>query len=173
MQELAWYISLILVLALLVIFVAVLLRSSRGADDASTPSRPYRYRGPAFWLLVAVGVLIAIVTLKDLPYAAQRDQSGARQVVEATGYQWYWTLSREALVAGQTVEFRVTSADVHHGFGIFDDSLRLLAQTQAIPGYINRLRYTFTEPGTYKILCLEYCGLAHHEMPAEIKVTAR
>jgi cytochrome c oxidase subunit 2 len=173
MQELAWYISLILVVALLAIFVAVLLRSGRGADDASIQSRAYRFRGPAFWVLIFLGVLIAIITLQDLPYAAQPDPPGARQVVEATGHQWYWTLSREELVAGQPVEFRVTSADVNHGFGIYDDSLRLLAQTQAMPGYVNRLIYTFTEPGTYKILCLEYCGLAHHEMPAEIKVLAR
>ena len=173
MQELAWYISLILVVAVLVVFVAVLLNSGRGADDASLQSRAYRFRGPAFWVLVGVGVLVAIGTLNDLPYAAQRDPSGTPQVVEVTGYQWYWELSREELVTGQPVEFQVTSADVNHGFGLYDDSLHLLAQTQAMPGYVNRLRYTFTEPGTYRILCLEYCGLAHHDMPAEIKVLAR
>jgi len=32
------------------------------------------------------------------------------------------------------------------------------------------LRYTFKEPGTYRVLCLEYCGVAHHEMTADIKV---
>ena len=74
---------------------------------------------------------------------------------------------------GEPVEFRVTSADVNHGFGIYDESLRLLAQTQAMPGYTNRLRFTFQKPGKYRILCLEYCGLGHHEMPAEISVVAR
>jgi heme/copper-type cytochrome/quinol oxidase subunit 2 len=36
------------------------------------------------------------------------------------------------------------------------------------PGLV--LRYTFTEPGVYQVLCLEYCGLAHHEMNGQIKV---
>ena len=29
---------------------------------------------------------------------------------------------------------------------------------------------TFTEPGTYKIRCLEYCGIAHHGMQDELIV---
>lgn len=28
------------------------------------------------------------------------------------------------------------------------------------------------EPGVYRVLCLEYCGIAHHEMKAEINVAA-
>jgi len=50
---------------------------------------------------------------------------------------------------------------MNHGFGIYNTSLELLAQTQAMPGYINRLQYTFATPGTYHILRLEYCGLMH------------
>jgi len=173
MQELAWQLSVALVVVLAAVFLFALLRSGGRVDDAPAPSSAYRLRGPAFWVLVAVGVVVAVVTLTDLPFAAQRDPSGTPQVVEATGHQWYWTLSREEVVAGQTVEFRVTSADVNHGFGLYDEALRLLAQTQAMPGYVNKLRYTFTEPGTYRILCLEYCGLSHHEMPAEINVVAR
>jgi cytochrome c oxidase subunit 2 len=30
--------------------------------------------------------------------------------------------------------------------------------------------HTFTEPGIYKVRCLEYCGAAHHEMRDEIVV---
>jgi len=46
------------------------------------------------------------------------------------------------------------------------------ALAQAMPNYVNVLRYTFTEPGTYRVYCLEYCGLAHHEMAADITVVA-
>jgi cytochrome c oxidase subunit 2 len=86
------------------------------------------------------------------------------------GYQWRWELSRTEVIAGQPVEFRITSADVNHGFGIYDTNLRLVAQTQAMPGYTNTLRHTFDAEGTYRILCMEYCGLAHHNMVTEIKV---
>jgi len=45
-----------------------------------------------------------------------------------------------------------------------------VAQTQAMPGYTNVLRHTFKDPGNYKILCLEYCGLVHHGMMSELTV---
>ena len=70
------------------------------------------------------------------------------------------------------MEFHVTSKDVNHGFALYDPDMRIVAQTQAMPGYTNVLRYTFNEPGVYRVLCLEYCGVAHHEMTAEIKVAA-
>jgi cytochrome c oxidase subunit 2 len=61
---------------------------------------------------------------------------------------------------------------VNHGFALYDPDMRIVAQTQAMPGYTNVLRYTFREPGVYRVLCLEYCGVGHHEMTAEIKVSA-
>ena len=173
MQEFAWLFSLALIIICAVVFLAVIMRTGNEVKGSDLPVSPYHYRRPSFWALVGIGVLITIVTLSDLPYAAQGAASKPSQVVEAKGYQWYWELSREKLIAGEPVEFRVTSADVNHGFGIYDESLRLLAQTQAMPGYINRLLFTFSEPGTYRILCLEYCGLGHHEMPAELSVVAR
>ena len=39
-----------------------------------------------------------------------------------------------------------------------------------MPGYTNVLRRTFAQPGKYRVLCLEYCGLVHHNMIAEIDV---
>ena len=41
-----------------------------------------------------------------------------------------------------------------------------------MPGFTNVIRYTFSEPGTYRILCLEYCGLGHHTMMSRLTVTA-
>ena len=76
----------------------------------------------------------------------------------------YWDLDQSEVVAGEPVEFRVTSADVNHGFGVYDATGVLVAQTQAMPGYVNRLTHVFETPGTYQVLCLEYCGLVHHNM---------
>ena len=69
------------------------------------------------------------------------------------------------------MQFRVSSADINHGFALYDPEMRLVAQTQAMPGYTNTLNYTFDRAGTYKVLCLEYCGIAHHNMVSEIKVS--
>ena len=72
---------------------------------------------------------------------------------------------------GDTVVFNVTAGDVNHGLGVYNDASVILGQTQAMPGYTNSLKLTFDEPGTYRFMCMEYCGLAHHAMvlPIEVK----
>jgi cytochrome c oxidase subunit 2 len=82
-------------------------------------------------------------------------------------------LSSNRFTAGVPVEFRVTSADVNHGFAIYGPDDRIVTQTQAMPGFTNRLVHTFAAPGRYRVLCLEYCGLAHHGMLAEFEVVAK
>lgn len=42
-----------------------------------------------------------------------------------------------------------------------------------MPGYHNTLDVTLDEPGRYRILCFEYCGLSHHVMQATFTVTER
>ncbi|MFA0758496.1 MAG: hypothetical protein NOOUEUKL_001159 [Candidatus Fervidibacter sp.] len=74
---------------------------------------------------------------------------------------------------GALTEFRVTSLDVNHGFSLYDPDGKLLGQTQAMPGYVNRLFMRFDRPGTYLSLCLEYCGIAHHTMRGIFEVVLK
>lgn len=115
------------------------------------------------------------------------------QVVNITAGQWFWLIDvatdkkplnpphapalRESLnfnvVAGRPVKFVAHSADVNHGLGIFkgnDDGAPILLQMQIVPGQDNVFYYTFREPGTYFIRCLEYCGFGHPYMTSSIKV---
>lgn len=131
-------------------------------------SNAYRIRAWVFGVMVVVGLPISIWLFRDNPYNAATDSP---QIINATGYQWYWELDRDNATVGKAVEFRVTSVDVNHGFGIYNEAGVMVAQTQAMPGYINRLVHTFDAPGTYQLLCLEYCGVGHHVMIVEILVT--
>jgi cytochrome c oxidase subunit 2 len=153
-QEQAWIITLILMAAIIAPFIHVARHSGEKTDYPSVQKSTGRVRVMLFWGLVAFCTPVIVYSLTDLPYAAPPDASG------------------EPLVpAGAPVAFHVTSADVNHAFGLYDTDMRLVAQTQAMPEYTNILYHTFTEPGTYKVLCLEYCGLSHHGMAAEITVT--
>lgn len=172
-QSLAWQLSLILMGALLVGFVFVALRARERVDDyAPLVKRAYRIRTALFWGILLIITPVMLYTLIELPYANAgiERSNGEVQVIDVQGRQWAWTLSRSDATAGAPVEFRVTSSDVNHGLGIYDAEMRLVAQTMAMPGYVNTLRHTFTEPGIYKLLCLEYCGLVHHSMIAELHV---
>ncbi len=177
-QQIAWQLSLVLMTLVGFGFAFVALNSAtREAEYAPLQQRAYRLRARLFWLLVLVLGPAMIYTLLDLPYTAAHGHAAERagaavQSVRATGYQWRWELSSDRLVAGRPVEFLVTSADVNHGFGIYDSDMRLIAQTQAMPGYTNTLRHTFEREGTYKVFCMEYCGVAHHNMITEFTVVA-
>jgi cytochrome c oxidase subunit II len=127
-------------------------------------------RGRLIWSLTGLGAVVTIASLWVWPH----DVSGAAadQLVNATGHQWYWEIDRKAVTAGSPVVFNVHSGDVNHGMGVYDADDRLLFQVQAMPGYVNRVQYTFEKPGTYRLLCMEFCGIAHHNMIEKITVTA-
>jgi len=71
--------------------------------------------------------------------------------------------------ADTQVTFRVTSADVVHGFSIVETNVN----TMVIPGQVSEVTAEFDEPGTYGLICHEYCGAAHHEMGGSIEVVPR
>jgi len=68
--------------------------------------------------------------------------------------------------AGSTVDFAVTSSDVVHGFSIVGTNVNMMIE----PGEISHIRHTFDKPGTYLILCNEYCGTGHEYMKTTLVV---
>ena len=172
LQDTVWWISLILIALMAAVFAWVAAGAGQTTDAEAVQRRAYRLRTGWFWLLIAVVGIATATTLTALPYPDRVSQPASRVLVRATGAQWAWTIEGPDIVIGKPVEFQVTSTDVNHGFGIYNPDLEMVAQTQAMPGYFNRLRYTFTTPGIYRILCLEYCGLAHHEMTGDLVVKA-
>lgn len=97
-------------------------------------------------------------------------------VVESIGHQWFYTFRYPGvhgeipdamhLEAGVPVTLHVTSSDVIHSFWIPD--MRIKADM--VPGLINTLHFTPTVPGTYKIICTEFCGTNHSQMDKQTVV---
>ncbi|WP_038246803.1 cupredoxin domain-containing protein [Ghiorsea bivora] len=170
MQDIAWAISIWLMGLLGAAFIFVIIKSGDAVDATAVQGPAGKIRAILFWLILIVGVPVGMLTLEKLPYSTSAD--GNIQIVEIEGSQYNWDISPMEIEVGRPVEFHVTSADVTHGFAIYDDTMTLIAQTQAMPEYTNVLTYTFTKPGVYKILCLEYCGMGHHTMSEEITVTS-
>ncbi|HYG85602.1 MAG TPA: hypothetical protein VD978_05020 [Azospirillum sp.] len=170
MQQIAWVTTLILMSSIAAVFVWVAWSTRFTADYGPIVDKAYAFRRVLFGALLTVSAVATAGTIGRLPYAHAANDAGV-QVVTAIGYQWHWDLGATEVKAGRPVEFRVTAADVTHGFAIYDADLKLVTQTQAMPGYTNILQHTFDRPGIYKILCLEYCGLAHHGMSAELTVS--
>jgi cytochrome c oxidase subunit 2 len=170
-QRIAVLVSTVLGVLLLGVFVVVARSAGRSGTADEIAAGATRWRRAAFWGLVVLFIPTIAYSLTRMPYPKSSGQPAA-VVVQATGHQWAWDLAPDTVPAGQPVEIRVTGADVNHGFGVYDASDRLITQAQAMPGYTNVIRYTFPVPGTYRILCLEYCGLGHHTMFSQLVVTA-
>jgi len=163
---------LIISLVLMALVAAAFWRAVRNSGADGLPGKVAGnvegYRSGLFWALVVLGVAVAFATLRPWPYDATA--AGNAVTVTATGSQWSWEIAPHEVPIGRPVVFNVTSGDVNHGFGVYDSDGAMLFQTQAMPGYVNQVRYTFTKPGKYRVLCMEYCGLVHHDMVDEINV---
>ena len=170
MQAQVFVVSLALIAALAVVFLWIIRSEAGGPPSASAPSAD-NFRRVGFWGLAAFGAFVTYVSLSHWPHAAH--VSGDAVVVNATGSMWSWDIDKQKLPVDTKVVFRVTSLDVNHGLGVTDPSGAILFQTQAMPSYINEVAYTFRTPGIYEVICLEYCGLVHHDMRDQFEVVAK
>ncbi|WP_421380898.1 cytochrome c oxidase subunit II [Bacillus salacetis] len=77
-----------------------------------------------------------------------------------------FTPSEIEIPAGATVHFTLTSKDVVHGFQIANTNVNAMV----MPGQIQKITQKFDEPGSYLVLCNEYCGAGHQAMSTTITV---
>jgi cytochrome c oxidase subunit II len=54
---------------------------------------------------------------------------------------------------------------------LYDPHGHLIGSVQAMPGFSNELDLTLTDPGVYRILCFEFCGVNHSTMQSTFTVT--
>lgn len=73
---------------------------------------------------------------------------------------WQWTPSEVTVPAGVKINVVAASRDVVHGINIPHTQ----GNAMVIPGQITEIEVVFDEPGTYSLICHEYCGLQHHSM---------
>ncbi|MDN5849689.1 MAG: cytochrome c oxidase subunit II [Nitrococcus sp.] len=156
----------------LIVVVFLYFASSAREAPGDGPSRAARWRNGIFWVMLLSFIPITVYSLTLVPFPASVPAGGNPLVVDVVGRQWSWSMSRNRFAAGRPIEFHVRASDVNHGFAIYGPEMQVITQTQAMPGYTNVLRHTFTAPGTYQILCLEYCGLIHHAMKTTFTVVA-
>jgi cytochrome c oxidase subunit II len=86
------------------------------------------------------------------------------------GTQWWWrvtypdqqliTANEIHLPAGVPVQLGVTSEDVIHSFWI----PQVAGKVDMLPSRINRLSLRVDQPGVYRGMCSEFCGVQHARM---------
>jgi cytochrome c oxidase subunit 2 len=86
--------------------------------------------------------------------------------VRAIGQQYSFTPQCILVPTDTPITFRITSADVVHGFLITGTAINLML----VPGYISSLPVRFGTPGERHMPCHEFCGVGHEGMWGKIKV---
>lgn len=173
LQLLAICISFIGMYFLGILFIRIKQTTKDWKEEEYGPiiEKWYRIRKYWFFTLITVMGIATVISLQNLPFHKHEETANTKyKIVEVEAIQFGWNFSNEEFVVGQPYQFNITSKDVNHGFGIYDENMQLLAQVQAMPGYTNPVYFTFDKPGTYQILCLEYCSVGHHLMKKEITV---
>jgi cytochrome c oxidase subunit 2 len=174
MTDTAWVIAISYTAATIVGLALLLFifRSTRVGFHVRTASRETLERREGAWGVAVVAFLVVLLgaTIFSVPYFGDARQ-GTGQELRITGRQFAWTVDPPRIRARIPTFVQVDAVDVNHAVGIYDADETLIKQVNVLPGVTQDFKLTFPNPGTYTLRCLEFCGVDHHLMENELKVT--
>lgn len=91
-----------------------------------------------------------------------------RYEVHTVARMWMFDPPEITVPPGAELDLYLSAADVVHGYYVEGTNINLMA----VPGAVTYRRVKFDREGTYRILCHEYCGIAHHLMAGTIVVSS-
>ena len=155
--------------ALTIVGVAVALvvfRSTRIGFHVRTAGRQTLERRESLWGIAVVAFLVVVLggTIFQIPYWDDDDGARAAQRLSLVGRQFAWTIDPPRVRAGVTTRVEVRAAAVNHAVGIYDPDDTLIKQVNILPDARQEFVVTFERPGSYRLLCMEFCGVDHHLM---------
>jgi cytochrome c oxidase subunit 2 len=134
------------------------------------------------WTVVPVIILVALfIPALILVINLKTPPEDPEVTVDAIGHQWWWEFFYEdegiriqqtppdyenldppvlVVPVDREILINVRSTDVVHSFA----APSTLYKIQAIPGSVNQMHMTITQPGTYAGQCYQFCGLRHSDM---------
>ena len=168
---------LFLQIPFLVVFLYIVYRKGFAKPEASEVDPRKLSRADGLWMAVVIILFLGIniASIKYMPPISSAQAVATHQNiqdVEVTAVSWSYEISEQEYEVGRPVRFSAKSADTMHSFAVYHPDGRMLFTMMLMPGLKTptSIVHTFTEPGTYKVRCLEYCGAAHHEMQDELIV---
>ena len=169
-----WWVMLVVFTVILVGVLVLLLL-------AYVAPHLLRRLSPTGWVIAGglampIPVLLALTGVSlVLGETLQPRETG--RTIEVTAARWNWTFSYGGgagstdvlhLPVDEPVRLVVGAEDVIHGFWI----PRLGPRIDAIPGYRHSVVVEAERPGTYRGVCVEYCGAGHDVMSFVVEAHA-
>ena len=145
-----------------------------------TDPEPHQIHGNTtieiIWTIIPAAILaaIAVPTVRGI-FQTNEIPAGDALKVEVIGHQWWWefrypdlnltTANEVHIPVGQTVSFRMRTADVVHSFW----PPRFAGKRDVFPNRETRLWLKAQEAGEYPGQCAEFCGIQHGRMAFRVK----
>jgi cytochrome c oxidase subunit II len=130
-----------------------------------------------FGIVIPIVILVALFVISDLVLIGETDApeaSTTAMTVTVVGHQWFWEVrypgtravtANELHIPDRTkVNLVARTADVIHSFWVPE----LNRKIDMIPDQTNRIELYAEEPGAYRGMCAEFCGLQHAHMGFEV-----
>jgi cytochrome c oxidase subunit 2 len=139
---------------------------------------------PRLWVVGGGVVFPAVVLVALFVYVLPRMPAykpippADALIVTVKAHMWWWevryrdpatgadivTANEIRIPVGRPVYFALTSADVIHSFWV----PKLAGKMDMLPGRMQHLLVTATEPGTWRGQCAEFCGEQHGQMALHV-----
>ena len=129
------------------------------------------------WTVVPSIFLFAVLIGTIYTMFSLNQPAGQTLNVQVVGHQWWWefdyenahiTTADELVVpTGTIIHLDLKSENVIHSFWV----PQLTGKTDVVPGHNNTKWFEADNPGTFRGLCAEFCGLQHANM--EFSVIAK
>jgi len=167
---------LALIVGLTVLFVVRYRRTAARPAPEASPDHSTRLE--IFWSAIPLLIVIGLFASSTQVYLAMTSLEPGQDPlrVKVTAKKWSWWFDHDGgkgakdfhMVAGRPVELTLASTDVIHS--LYVPQFRL--KQDAVPGRYTRMVFTPTRPGTWPVVCTEYCGTNHSTMLASAVVHA-
>ena len=160
----------VLVAALVVIFTIKFRR--RSPDEVGADIHGSLVLELTWTFIPFVLSMVMFVWGADLFFRLSRPPADSMDMY-VVGKQWMWKVQHPTGVreinemhvpVGRNVRIFLGSEDVIHDYSIPAFRVKM----DAVPGKITTLWFKATVPGTYHLLCMEYCGTKHSGMIGQV-----
>ena len=175
----AYAMMLFMLIPFLCIFFYIIITKSIIDPSPSKATQKSFKRFEYMWLglVVFVFVTVNVASIQYMPTVMTANAAAAGGDilnVDINAQSWSYDISEQTFETNRPIRFSAKSLDTMHSFAVYHPDGRMLFTMMLMPGMDDptSLIYTFADPGTYTVRCLEYCGLSHHDMLDELTVVA-
>ena len=132
------------------------------------------------WIVIPTLLVMVVFFWGFRAYVSTAVPPANAYEIDVIAKKWNWTFQypngvevqgQEGLVVpvNTPIKLRMTSIDVLHSF--FVPEFRI--KHDVIPGRYSYVWFQAPEEGVYQVVCTEYCGTAHSDMGARIRVVSQ